>query len=147
MAGIRRALPWLTVALGLAVAYDGWIFYSRWQRNRDTERARSEQQAQQAQRTLELLGGGDLHIRNFYVFPPAIESGRQATLCYSVIGAKRVRVEPAIAELHPALNYCFAAMARRTTDYELVAEDDSGHTARARVTLKVLQQGAPSAPR
>ena len=36
---LRRTLPYLTVAVIIAVAYDGRIFYSRWSYRRQAEKA------------------------------------------------------------------------------------------------------------
>ena len=90
---------------------------------------------------IDLLGGGDLKIRDFYVMPRVVGFGRRATMCYSVVGAKIVRIDPPVQELHPALSYCFQIVAKQTTEYRLLAQDEAGHTATAKVTLKVIQQG------
>jgi hypothetical protein len=48
----RRALPLLTVIIGVAVLYDGWIFYSRWSGARTEEQERTRAEAERARRTL-----------------------------------------------------------------------------------------------
>ena len=47
---LRRALPYLTFAVIVAVAYDGWIFYSRWSAAREAQRAEAQEQAEDARR-------------------------------------------------------------------------------------------------
>src|ERR1700682_3049147 len=131
LAQIRRLLPFLSVGIFIALVVDGWIFYSRWARDRETERVRVEKEAQQARRTLDQMGGTDLKILNWYVSPATIQRGNEAHLCYSVVGAKTVRMEPAVKELYPALSHCIQVSPRSNTEYKLFAEDTAGHTATA----------------
>ena len=98
---LRRALPYLTVAVVIAVAYDGWIFFSRWNGAREANKAEALKQAQDAHRTLELLGGDRLKILDFYATPPAIRRGERATICYGVNAADSVRIDPPVEEIHP----------------------------------------------
>ena len=137
IAKIRRLLPFLTIAILIALVYDGWIFYSRWDRARRIERQRAEKEAADARRILDLLGGGDLKILNFYAVPNVITRGSQANLCYSVISAKRVRIEPPIKNLYPALSYCFQISPRNDTEYKLFAEDDAGNHVSATLAVRV----------
>jgi len=135
---LRRALPYLTVAIFAAVVYDGWIFYSRWSSARDIERARAEKEAQDARKTLDMLGGGTLKILDFYASPGVIRRGEHANLCFGVNGAKSVRLEPAVEDLHPALSYCLQVAPRQDTEYKLIAEDGAGHSATQSARLKVV---------
>ncbi len=68
-------LPYLTVAVLIAVVYDGWIFYARWSGAREAQKAEALKQVQDARRTLELLGGDSLKILDFYASPPVIRRG------------------------------------------------------------------------
>src|SRR4029077_18400420 len=77
-AQIRRLLPFLSVGIFIALVVDGWIFYSRWARDREAERVRVEKETQQARRTLDLMGGTDLKILNWYGSPPTIRRGAEA---------------------------------------------------------------------
>src|ERR1039457_7488652 len=52
---LRRALPLVSVAVIAAVAYDGWIFYSRWSSARETGQARQAEEARRARQTLDLI--------------------------------------------------------------------------------------------
>jgi len=132
-------LPFLTIALLAALAYDAWVFYSRWSDARQAERARQEREAADAQRTLDLLGGGGLKIVSFYATPGAIHPGEHASLCYGVTGAKSVRMEPAMEELHPALSYCMQVSPARSTEYKLFAQDAAGHIVTSTVTIQVVR--------
>jgi len=120
-----------------AVIYDGSIFYSRWSHERELERARARNEAEEARRTVELLGGNDLRILNFYASPGVIPSGASATICYGVNSAKKVRLEPPVEELWPALSHCFQVAPRKDTEYKLFAEDAAGHAVSQSLLLRV----------
>jgi hypothetical protein len=135
---VRRALPYLTFALVIAVAYDGWIFYSRWSAARANEKAVDRKQAEDARRTVEMLGGDRLKILDFYASPGAIRRGERATVCYGVNAAARVRIDPPVEELHPSVSHCIQVAPPHTTDYKLSAQDAVGHTVTQDLTIKVL---------
>jgi hypothetical protein len=137
MSFLRRVLPYLTVALVIGLAYDGWIFFSRWNYSREAGKAEQLKQAQDAHRTLEVLGGDSLKILDFYATPGAIRRGQRATICYGVNAAERVRIDPPVEELHPAVSHCLQVTPLQDTDYKLVAEDRAGHTATESLTIKV----------
>jgi hypothetical protein len=136
---LRRLLPLLGIGVLLAIAYDGWIFYSRWSNAREAERARQAEEARRARQTIDLLGGTDFRIINFYAVPQAIRRGDQARICFGVYGAKRVRIEPAVGDLHPAITDCLQVAPRHDTEYKLTAEDAAGHTVTASLAIKVVR--------
>jgi hypothetical protein len=125
------------VAVVIAVAYDGWVFYSRWSAVREAEKAEARKQAQDARRTLDLMGGDRLKILDFYATPAAIRRGERATICYGVNAADRVRIDPPVEELHPAVSHCLQVAPLKDTDYKLTAEDRAGHMATQSLTIKV----------
>jgi hypothetical protein len=121
--------------------YDGWVFYSRWDEGRQFERAREEKEAQDARRTLDKIGGGGLKILGFYASPASIHRGTPTNICYSVAGAKHVRIDPPIkTDLYPAFSYCFQASPRKNTQLTLHAADDSGHEIQQSLALSVVPQ-------
>lgn len=134
---IRRVLPLMTVAVVAAVVYDGWIFYSRWKSVRDGERAEKEEEVRRAQQTIDMIGGTGFRIVNFYASPQVVRRGAKAEICFGVYGAKRVRIEPPVEDLKPAMSYCFEVAPRKSTEYKLTAEDGAGHSAGASLEIKV----------
>jgi hypothetical protein len=123
-------LPLLIVAA--ALIYDSGVFYSRWSRNRAAARAQAAKEAIQERKELDDFGGGELRIISFYAVP-----GTPARLCYGVIGAKAVRMEPAVDAVWPALTRCVQVSPRKTTEYRLIAEDEAGHSVTQSVTVTV----------
>jgi len=136
-APIRRILPFLSVAILIGILYDGFVFYSRWSEDRKAERVRAAKESEEAHRTLDLIG--HLKIVSFYAYPAAIERGQTTSVCYGVIGAKSVRLEPSLGPAQPALSRCLQASPRADTEYRLIAADDSGHTVSQNITVKVMR--------
>jgi len=139
IAKLRRILPFLSLVVLLVALYDVWVFYSRRQQAHAVERERAEKESAEAQRTLELLGR--LQILNFYAVPPVVPHGKTARLCYSVVDAKTIRIEPPVPGVYPALSHCVEVAPKRDTDYTLFASDDAGHTVSQKIVIKVA--GAP----
>ena len=103
---LRRLLPFLAAAVAAAVLYDAWVFYSRWSDARHAEQARREKEAGDARKTLQMLGGDQLKILDFYASPAAIKRGGQTLLCFGVSGASSVYIEPHVPDVHPTLSRC-----------------------------------------
>jgi hypothetical protein len=139
LAFLRRIWQLLTVMVLIGAAYDGWIFYDRWQSNRDAERARADAEAERARKVIDAIGGGGFGIRSFYASPPVIHRGETASLCYSVFGATTLRLDPPLAEVYPTFNHCIQASPGKDTEFTLTAADAAGHTATAKLVLKVAR--------
>ena len=75
---IRKFLVVSWVLPVLALLYVGWVFLSRWQQNRETERRAAEQKRAQDQRAVEALGGNQFDILAFYASPGLIRRGETA---------------------------------------------------------------------
>lgn len=126
-----------TVLLGLALLYVGWVFFSRWQENREIQRREAARKRAEDQRTLEMLGAGRFEILSFYATPGIIARGETAELCYSVSNAKSVRLEPQSSPVWPSYSRCVTVSPQKTTTYTLAAEDSAGHTKTATLLLQV----------
>jgi len=134
---VRKALPYLALALIIAAGYDAWVFGSRWNDAREGQKAFIKSQGEEGRREIELLGGDRLKILNFYASPPIIRRGDRSLICYGVNAAERVRIEPAVEELHPAISHCLQVSPQKSTEYKLFAEDQAGHSVTASLTIQV----------
>jgi hypothetical protein len=134
---LRQSLPFLIVVIVAAALYDGWIFYGRWQENRDATNAERVREAQQDRRLLDQLGGDRLKILVFYASPRIIRLGQSASICYGVNAAKDVRIDPPVQKLHPAYSHCFEVTPRRDTEYRLTAVDTAGRTLSQSLMVRV----------
>ncbi|HZU26799.1 MAG TPA: hypothetical protein VFA04_14835 [Bryobacteraceae bacterium] len=135
--GIRRLLPFTSIALLIALVYVGWVFFARWQANRDADRARREKVAQRDRAVLQQIGGSELKIVSFTATPAAVRAGERVALCYGVNNAKTVRIDPAVQGVWPALSRCVDVHPRRSTEYTITAEDAAGHSASEKLTVVV----------
>lgn len=113
------------------------MFYARWRSGREAARTKAELEAAQQRKALDAIGGGGLKIVSFYAAPGIIERGAQTELCYGVVGAKTVKLDPPVDEVWPALGRCVKAAPRKNTEYRLIAEDEQGHSTSESLTVKV----------
>lgn len=134
---LRKVLPYTMVAVVIAAAYSGYTIYSRWDANRRFEQQIAEKKAEEARRTVELMGGESLKILNFYASPPVISQGQKSQLCYGVANAKTVTLEPAAERVWPAFSRCVEVAPKRTTTYTLTAVDEKGRKKDESVDLVV----------
>lgn len=137
---MRRLLPYTTAAVVLAAFYTAWTFYSRYQVRQEAER-RAQQKAAQSEIesgkfASRILDGG-LKILNFAADTGVVAPGGRVLLCYGVANADRVRIDPQIKPLKPAVSYCLEAFPQKTTTYKLTAEDRQGSSASASLTIRV----------
>lgn len=138
--GAGMKLYWIGsgVVLCLALAYLGWVFFSRWQTNRAIEERIAAEKRAQAAKAFEGMGGERFDILAFYASPAVIGRGETATLCYSVSNAKSVTLEPKSSDpVWPSQERCVNVTPSRTTTYTLTATDAGGHTKSATVVVEV----------
>jgi hypothetical protein len=139
MHGIRKILPYTTAGLVLAVLYVAWVFASRWNDNRRMEQAAAAQKAKLDREITDLYGGGRLKILSFYASPGMVRRGEKALVCYGVVNAKTVRLDPAVERIWPSASRCFAIIADRETRFTLTAEDGQGHTETQSFVLQITK--------
>ncbi len=135
--------PYLYSLLALLVVaiYVGYIMYSRYASRRDYDQRnlqqRAEQQREEDRRVVEQLGGSEFAIRSFYVSPAEIRRGEAAQICYDVSNAKKVTLDPPVAEVWPSHFRCMDVKPTKTTTYTLTIADANGQTATQSVEVKV----------
>jgi len=134
---VRRVLPYTSIALLLALIYVGWVFFSRWQSNRDIINERKEKEAADDRQVLQRLGGNDLKILSFSAEPGVVPRGGRVLFCYGVLNATTVRIDPHIEDISPALSQCIEAHPKRTADYTITAQDRAGHSVSAHLQVQV----------
>lgn len=138
---LRNPLLYSSIAIGIALLYVGWIFFSRWQESRVIEQRRKEERKQKQlendRAAVELLGGKELAIQMFYASPGAIHRGETTRLCYGVANAKTVKLEPQSNPVWPSFSRCVEVAPAKTTTYILTIEDASGNTKSQTLEVKV----------
>jgi hypothetical protein len=134
---MRRVVFWLSFVILAGLIYDGWIFYSRRNGNREAVQKQADRQVNQERKTIDAYGGGGLKILSFYAAPGTVAHGGHTNLCYSVTGAKTVRMEPAVDAVWPSLTRCVQVSPRKDTEYKLIAEDEAGHSVSQSIAVAV----------
>src|SRR5580704_10728614 len=103
-------IPVLIIAL-----YTGWVL---WQRHTSL--------AQVAPKAVEedplAKYGGQVQIVQFYAGNGRILPGGKTELCYGVVNAKEIRLDPPVEKVWPSMSRCFDVAPAKTTHYTLTAE-------------------------
>ena len=134
---IRKILPYTSVACVLAVLYVAYVFYARWDEHHRAAEAAAEREAEIARKNFELNGAGQLKVTFIYANPPAIPRGGQGQICYGVVNATKVKIEPGVEHVWPSLSKCVDIQPKVTTKYTLTAADDAGHAVTNTVDVTV----------
>jgi hypothetical protein len=130
----------LVIGLALVLAalvYTCLVLYLRSQENRRLEQIEKAKQVENDRRFLDLYGSESVKILDFYASAAEIQRGTKALLCYGVLSAKSVELDPPVEPVHPALSYCFNVTPAKTTKYTLTADGKSGGKATQSVTIIV----------
>lgn len=137
--GTGMKLYWIgsAIALCLALAYLGWVFYSRSQRDRAIEERIANQRREQAQQAYEGMGGSKFEILDFYASPAVVRRGEESMLCYGVSNARAVTLDPPADAVWPSAQRCLSVTPSKTITYTLTATDSAGHTASATAVIEV----------
>ncbi len=135
----KRAQIPLRVAAVIALAYLGYVFLAR--RTADQRYAEHQKSAgpsaEQNAKFASEYGGSALKITQFFARDGVIVEGQGTVICYGVLNAKSVRIDPPVGDIYPALNRCVDVSPQHDTKYTLTAEGNDGKTATAEFTLAV----------
>ncbi len=82
--------------------------------------------------------GPDVKILQFYSSRTEIFEGDHTIICYGVVKAAAVRLDPPVEQIKPALNRCIEASPTETTTYTLHADGNNGSRESFSFTVKVL---------
>jgi len=116
---IGRIQAYLWIAVVLAVGYCGWIFAGRMAEHRQLKQRTEVGANPEFER---VYGGEAVKILQFYGRDGVIERGGSTVLCYGVLNATAVHMEPALPDLYPAMNRCIEVSPKHTTTYRLTAD-------------------------
>jgi hypothetical protein len=131
---IRRFL-WMVVAA--AAVYAGWTFLARYTSDRRLDMSRYAAQPARAAEIERSYGGTALKILMFYAREASLTEGTPTVICYGVVNAKSVRIEPPVQGVSVSPNRCVEVAPERDTRYTLTAEGSDGHTVSESFVLPV----------
>jgi hypothetical protein len=123
---LRQLQPYLRAALTIACIYTAWVFVSRY-----THPARRVVQIDEGKGAREAewqrtYGGSTVKILQFYASDAAVTEGNKSLICYGVLNARTVQIEPLKDAVSPSLNRCVEISPARDTRYTLTAEGSDG---------------------
>jgi len=81
--------------------------------------------------------GGPVKIVQFYAREGVVTEGGSTVICYGVLNAKTVRIDPAVADVWPSMNHCIDVHPARETRYTLTAESADGSRVSESFTVQV----------
>lgn len=120
----------LRLALAAAIAYVLCVVGLRLFSYRKFVAAKQQEEALGNDPIARIYLGDDVKITQFY-------SPDGKLLCYGVVNAKSVRIEPHIDGVSPSISRCVEAAPKKTTRYILAAEGHDGSTVRESLEIKV----------
>ena len=101
------------------------------------ERQAQQKQADEERRVVARFGGDELKILSFGAAKGEVSPGERVVLCYGVSNATRVKIEPDVEPVKPAVSHCLEVFPKKTTTYTLKADDAKGNSKSAAVTIRV----------
>ena len=136
---LKRAQIPLQVGAVIALAYLGYVLLARYTANQhwNARQKLAEPSAGQNAKFNETYGGSAVKILQFYARDGVITEEQKTVICYGVVNAKSVRIDPPVADVYPALNRCVEVAPHRDTKYTMTATGNDGQTATAEFTLAV----------
>lgn len=136
--GLQSILPYTTALLVIVVIYVGWTMWSRYESNREaTEAAQQKAADAERARNSEITQNGELSFTTFYASDAVVKRGQSTQMCYGVMNAKTVTLDPPVEQLKPTERHCFDIHPEKTTTYTITADDGAGHTKHMSLTVRV----------
>ena len=117
-----------TLVLGLfaAAGYMAWVYGTRHSSAREAARKADAEQERRSAEFLKAYGGKDVRIVQFYAADGYVIEGDSASICYTVVNAKSVKMDPPLAGVGVAFNRCVEDHPEKTTRYTLTVEGFDG---------------------
>ena len=135
---LAALLPYTTVLVILAACYAGWTFYSRHTANQEAEQAlQSQKQEHEKKVADQIFGNGEVSFKTFGADKAIVKRGETAQLCYGVVNAKNVKLDPPVEQGKPTYHHCLEIAPKQTTTYTITADDGAGHSKSESITVKV----------
>lgn len=135
---LNRILPYTTVLLVIALCYVGWTFYSRYQANKEAQQAIEAKKHEREQAVVDqVFGNGEVSFTTFGADSAVVKPGQTAQLCYGVVNATTVKLDPPVEQAKPTYHHCLEIAPKKTTTYTITASDAKGHTKTESVTVRV----------
>ena len=135
---LEAILPFTTVAIVIAALYVAWTFYSRYQSNKQAvERIQADREAARKRVVDQIYGSGEVRFSTFGADSGLLRPGESTELCYGVVNAKNVKLDPPVEQIKPSYHHCLEIAPKKTTTYTITADDGTGNTKSESLTIRV----------
>jgi len=136
---LRSLLPYTTVALVIAILYVAWTFYSRHESNLKAQEAAAAKERESRQRVVDMIyGSGEIKFSTFSADSGVLHRGESTELCYGVVNANAVKIEPSVGEeTKPSYRHCVEVAPKKTTTYTITATNAKGENKSESLTIQV----------
>ncbi len=135
---MRSVLHYTWIAVVIAALYVAWVFYARHERQKAAEAALARQKQEQAERVNKLIfGSGEIQFTTLSADTGVLRRGQSTELCYGVVNAIRVEIDPPIEQAKPTYRHCIEIAPAKTTTYTIKATDAKGNTKSESLTVQV----------
>ena len=135
---LQKVLPFTIIGVIIALLYVAWTFYSRHASDLEAQKqiAAKQEEARQRQNKL-IFGGGEIRFLNYSADSGLLKAGQTAQLCYGVVNAKTLKLDPPVEDVKPSANHCLEIAPKKTTIYTLTAGDGAGHNKTVSLQIRV----------
>jgi hypothetical protein len=135
---LRKIFPFTSVAFLIAALYVGWTFYSRHEANRRAQEELDAKQAAARKKVVDqIYGAGEIRIPTFLSDNCVLKPGETTHLCYGVVNAVSVKLDPPIEALKPTYRHCIDIAPKKTTTYTLTAFNAAGKSKSVSLEVRV----------
>ncbi len=135
---LRKAIAYGWFALAAGAIYVGYTFYARYDANQKMQRQAVEKEGEEAGKNL--AASRQYLAENRAARMPlhhSLKEGATGKLCYGVVNAKTVALDPPVERVWPALTRCIEIKPAHSTTYTLTATDEAGHSVQRSATVEV----------
>jgi hypothetical protein len=135
---VRKILPYTTVALVLAFLYVGWTLYSRHESNRRAQEEAAAKQAEARKNVVDqYFGSGEVRFPLFHADSAVLKPGEKAHLCYGVVNAVSVKLDPPVEPIKPTYRHCIEIAPQKTTTYTITGVNAKGRSKSVSLEVRV----------
>ncbi|MCU1293237.1 MAG: hypothetical protein JWP08_2087 [Bryobacterales bacterium] len=135
---LRAILPYTTVLTIIVALYVAWIMYSRHQTAVDSAQVAEDQKAEAQKRVSDqIFGSGEVKFTTLEASDAEVRPGQTTQLCYGVVNATSVKIDPPIEQIKPSSRHCMEIAPKKTTAYTVTASDAKGNSKSLTLTIRV----------
>ena len=137
--GLSALLPFTTIAMIIAALYVAWTFYSRHESARKAQEAIETKRQETEKHNADLIfGSGEIKFTIFSADPGTVKRGEATRLCYGVVNATTLNIDPPVSEpIKPTNRHCLEITPKETTTYTITASNDKDDTKTSSLTVQV----------